>query len=191
MTLTRIILPTEHLTIGLPKLPCASCYVQVLCDLLCAGCSAQAAALCASCSAQMTSHTSFLIEKFHYAAGAAKLYSAYYSCTWSRKASADQAEIDPATARLREQPRKPRDNFQRPLRTQQIRTAPRSSQRVARAYSELKNLSFCTSTTPIPAEGSSWSDKKLRTFYDCCGARATLCGDSCGRGQKTEGFLRF
>ena len=29
------------------------------------------------------------------------------------------------------------------------------------------------------------------TFYDFCGARATLCGDSRGRGQKTEDFLRF
>ena len=28
--------------------------------------------------------------------------------------------------------------------------------------------------------------KKLRTFYDFCGARATLCGDSCGRGQTTD-----
>ena len=33
--------------------------------------------------------------------------------------------------------------------------------------------------------------KKLRTFYDFCGARATLCGDSRGRGSKTEDFLRF
>ena len=32
---------------------------------------------------------------------------------------------------------------------------------------------------------------KLRTFYDFCGARATLCGDSRGRGSKTEDFLRF
>ena len=33
--------------------------------------------------------------------------------------------------------------------------------------------------------------QKLRTFYDFCGARATLCGDSRGRGSKTEDFLRF
>ena len=33
MTLRVIILPTEHLTFGLPKLPCASCYVQVLCAI--------------------------------------------------------------------------------------------------------------------------------------------------------------
>ena len=33
--------------------------------------------------------------------------------------------------------------------------------------------------------------QKLWTFYDFCGARATLCGDSRGRGSKTEDFLRF
>ena len=32
---------------------------------------------------------------------------------------------------------------------------------------------------------------KLRTSCDFCGARATLCGDSCGRGSKTADFLRF
>ena len=30
---------------------------------------------------------------------------------------------------------------------------------------------------------------KLLTFYDFCGARATLCGDSRGRGQQTEDFF--
>ena len=33
--------------------------------------------------------------------------------------------------------------------------------------------------------------QKLWTFYDFCGARANLCGDSRGRGSKTEDFLRF
>ena len=33
--------------------------------------------------------------------------------------------------------------------------------------------------------------QKLRTFYDFCGARATLCGDSRGGGSKTGDFLRF
>ena len=34
--------------------------------------------------------------------------------------------------------------------------------------------------------------QKLRTFYDFCTPRATLCGDSRGRGSKTEVFfLRF
>ena len=30
--------------------------------------------------------------------------------------------------------------------------------------------------------------QKLRTFYDFCWPRATLCGDSRGRGSKTEDF---
>ena len=30
-----------------------------------------------------------------------------------------------------------------------------------------------------------------RTSYDFCWSRATLCGDSRGRGSKTEDFLRF
>ena len=33
--------------------------------------------------------------------------------------------------------------------------------------------------------------KKLWTLYDFCGPRATLCGDSRGRGSKTEDFSRF
>ena len=33
--------------------------------------------------------------------------------------------------------------------------------------------------------------QKLRTFYDFCGPRTTFCGDSRGRGSKTEDFLRF
>ena len=33
--------------------------------------------------------------------------------------------------------------------------------------------------------------QKLRTFYEFCKPRATLCGDSHGRGSKTEEFLRF
>ena len=35
------------------------------------------------------------------------------------------------------------------------------------------------------------SVQKLRAFYDFCGARATLCGDSRGGGSKTEDCLRF
>ena len=33
--------------------------------------------------------------------------------------------------------------------------------------------------------------QKLRAFYDFCWPRATLCGDSRGRGSITEDFLRF
>ena len=33
--------------------------------------------------------------------------------------------------------------------------------------------------------------QKLRTFYDFCWPCASLCGESRGRGSKTEDFLRF
>ena len=33
--------------------------------------------------------------------------------------------------------------------------------------------------------------QKPMVFCDFCGARATLCGDRCGRGAKTRGFLRL
>ena len=46
------------------------------------------------------------------------------SCDFQAEAAADQRGIEPATAGLRKQARKPRDNFQRPFREQQNRTAP-------------------------------------------------------------------
>ena len=59
---------------------------------------------------------------------------------------------------------------------------------------EVQNCGLCT----IPAGRARPSAEirvvevqKLRTLYDFCGARATLCGDSRGRGSKTEDFLRF
>ena len=109
------------------------------------------------------------------------------SCDFQAGAAADQGGIEPATAGLRKQARKPRDNFQRPFREQQNRGATaralrhaRSPQRVHPGMSKTqKNLeflhlnhadprrgsrghikkrkkttsSFCTSTTPISAEG--------------------------------------
>ena len=46
------------------------------------------------------------------------------SCDFQAGAAADQGRIEPATAELRKQARKPRDNFQRPFREKQNRTAP-------------------------------------------------------------------
>ena len=46
------------------------------------------------------------------------------SCDFQAGAAADQGGIEPATAGLRTQARKPRDNFQRPFREQENRTAP-------------------------------------------------------------------
>ena len=60
------------------------------------------------------------------------------SCDFQAGAAADQGGIEPATAGLRKQARKPRDNFQRPFREQDI----------ARRHSE------GTSTRAISAEGS-------------------------------------
>ena len=46
------------------------------------------------------------------------------SCDFQAGAGADQGGIEPATAGLRKQARKPRDNFQRPFREQENCTAP-------------------------------------------------------------------
>ena len=46
------------------------------------------------------------------------------SCDFQAGAAADQGGIEPATAGLRKQARKPRDNFQRPFREQEYCTAP-------------------------------------------------------------------
>ena len=45
------------------------------------------------------------------------------SCDFQAGAAADQGGIEPATAGLRKQARKPRDNFQRPFREQEYCTA--------------------------------------------------------------------
>ena len=46
------------------------------------------------------------------------------SCDFEAGAAADQGGIEPATAGLRKQARKPQDNFERPFREQQKSTAP-------------------------------------------------------------------
>ena len=46
------------------------------------------------------------------------------SCDFQAGAAADQGGIEPGTAGLRKQARKPRDNFQRPFREQENRTGP-------------------------------------------------------------------
>ena len=157
--------------------------------------------------------TTFVLKSCDFPAGAAGARSAHYVCTYKLRfsrgccrsveyaprttfvlkscdfqagAAADQGGIEPATAGLRKQARKPRDNFQRPFREQQNRTAPqrerfdthdvrrgfaetkknshgataralrqaRSPQRVHPRMSKTqKTFSFCTSTTPISAEG--------------------------------------
>ena len=61
------------------------------------------------------------------------------------------------------------------------------------AWSRFKNWGLFT-TSAVRARPSAEIRvvvPKLRTFYDFCWPRATLCGDSCGPGSKTEDFLRF
>ena len=129
-----------------------------------------------------TPRATVVLKSCDFPAGAA---CAYYVCTYklqflSRKAAADQAGIEPATARLREQARRPRDNFQRPVRKQQNRTAPQRERfdthdprRGSREHiqnrkttqslhidhlecqNRRKNPQFLTSTTRISAEGRS------------------------------------
>ena len=67
---------------------------------------------------ECTPRTTFALKSYDFPAAGASLRFL------SRRAAGDQAGIEPATAPLREQAREPRDNFQRPVRKQQIRTAP-------------------------------------------------------------------
>ena len=103
-----------------------------LCKLLCASCSAQVAlrkCLCASCSAQVlllwecTSRTIFVLKSCDFPAGVWILKVAIFqpelqehaprttfvlkSCDFQAGAAADQGGIEPATAGLRKQARKP------------------------------------------------------------------------------------
>ena len=214
--------------VGLCKLLCASalckCSVQVaLRKLLCASDSAQVALrkCCRSCGnvlrvlflylkvaifqpelRECAPRTTFVLKSCDFPAGAAGPRTTFVlkSCDFQAGAAADQGGIEPATAGLRKQEHKPRDNFQRPSREQQNRTAPqrerfdthdlrrgfaetkknshgataralrhaRSPQRVhpgmskAQKTSNLCTSSFCTSTTPIPAEGRAGTAKNRK-----------------------------
>ena len=62
------------------------------------------------------------------------------------------------------------------------------------AWSRFKNwglFTFFSMRARPSAEIRVVDVQKLWTFYDFCWPRATLCGDSRGRGSKTEDFLRF
>ena len=84
-------------------------------------------------------HTTSVLKSCDFPVGAAGVRSAYYvaifkpelrrcaprttfvlkSCDFQAGAAADQGGIEPATAGLQKQARKPRDNFQRPFREQE------------------------------------------------------------------------
>ena len=62
------------------------------------------------------------------------------------------------------------------------------------AWSRFKNWGLLTISAVRArpsAEIRAVEVQKLRTFYDFCKPRATLCGDARGRGSTTEHFLRF
>ena len=118
--------------VGLCKLLCASalCSVQFAeRKLLCASDSAQVALrkCCRSCGNVLRVLLLYLkvaIFQPGLQEHAPRTTFVLKSCDFQAGAAADQGGIEPATAGLRKQARQPRDNFQRPFREQQIRTAP-------------------------------------------------------------------
>ena len=76
------------------------------------------------------------------------------SCDFQAGAAADQGGIEPATAGLRKQARKQRDNFQRPFREQEHCRERFDTHNLRRGFAETKtNSSESASTRTIPAEG--------------------------------------
>ena len=67
------------------------------------------------------------------------------SCDFQAVAAADQGGIETATAGMRKQARKPRDNFQRPFREQEYCTAPQrerfDTHNLRREFAETKTNS--------------------------------------------------
>ena len=169
------------LQVALCKLLCASCSVQVaLCKLLCVSCSAQVALgkalcenwsvqvglrklLCATCSAQVA------LRKLLYA-----------SCILRRP----PADAGPGSRRANHETT-PEDQFeQQKLQKNEFLYFDYADfcRGLCEYCRNCKTSSFCTLTTPIPAEG--W-----RGSADDTTRKSTRCGDR--RGAKTRVFLRF
>ena len=156
--------------IALCKLLPASCSVQVaLRKLLCASCSRQGALrklVCASCSAQVA------LRKLVCATCSASCSAQVALCKLLRAACEarprTRGESNPGSAgpgsRRANHETTPEDQLE-PNKTSKTPRAfaprpRRSPQRVARAKTKShKNPSFCTSTTPIPAEGRAGPSK--------------------------------
>ena len=165
----------RSLQVALCKLLCASCSVQVsLRKLLCASCSRQGALrklVGASCSAQVTLECKLHLGKALCAnwsaqVGLHKLLCASCSAQVALKCKLHLATPARGPGRNRtrdppawEQAREPRDNsrgqHKTPKKPRLFAPRPRRfPQRVARApQKSQKTMGFCTSTTPIPAEG--------------------------------------
>ena len=76
---------------------------------------------------QQPPRTTSVLKSCDFPAGAAGARSATFalkSCDFQAGAAADQGGIEPGTAGLQKQARTPRDNFQKPFREQENRTAP-------------------------------------------------------------------
>ena len=88
-------------------------------------------------------HITSVLKSYDFPAGAAKCTTfVLKSCDFQAGAAADQG---PATAGLRKQARKPRDNFQRPFREQEYCTAPQrerfDTHNLRRGFAETKTNS--------------------------------------------------
>ena len=157
---------SRSLQVALRKLLCASCSVQVaLRKLLCASCSRQGALrklVGASWSAQVALCNLLCASCSAQVAVKCKLSSC--------DAPADQGGIEPATRRFREQA--PRDNSRGPARTTKV----------------AKTSSFCTSTTPIPAEGCASTAEIAKNPWVFAPRPPQRVARVCWKSQKTLSF---
>ena len=111
------------------------------------------------------------------------------SCDFRAGAAADQGGIEPATAGLRKQARKPRDNFQRPFREQEKRAAPQrerfDTHDLRRGFAAVKT----TSTRAIPADRRG-QDRFARRHSESDATRTIPAEGSSGSRQIRTGPQR-
>ena len=156
---------------SLRKLLCASCPVQVaLCKLLRASCSVQVGPckwLPASCSVQITP-CKLLPARRSAPTGLCKLLCASCSAQTGlcnllcASCSAQVALCKLLRAACEARPRTRGESNPRPTGPGSRRANHETSRGPARTTKVAKNASFCTSTTPIPAEGRA-SQNKIAT----------------------------
>ena len=145
---------------------------SALCNLLCAGCSGQAAARCAGCSAicSWSCRTALCVQLY---SKIANFQPGLRPCTTRALKSCDFC-LEKLLRTSRDSKSSAQTTRQLPKTTSQATNShgataralrhARSLQKVARAFSESKKPCFCTSTTPIPAEASSWNVQKTLSF---------------------------
>ena len=176
----------------------ASCSVQIApCKLLCASCSAQVALrkfLCASCSAQVALGKA-LCANWSVQIGLRKLLCATCSAAQValiRKLHLATPARRPGRNRTRDPPvpgagarttgQLPRTSSNNKRRKKHRVFAP---QRVARApQKSQKTMGFCTSTTPIPAEGRASTAEIAKKNMDFCTSTTPIPAE--GRASTAE-----